>query len=168
MELNFYWSYTCYGKHNLLFLHPSRIPASLTLTTTCLSVCVWQFAQPVNRTQRPSQHLRRHFSHHSQTSCSKMCKVGDHCHYYHVCGVGCTVQWVCSFLVCWATVDWSWPKKWNRVVCELFSILIKKERKHRWGMNDLPPKFLQARKKPLSVGVNSFEKKNNKVCAGVV
>ena len=97
-----YWYGSCFSKHlpwhnctgwqgikhqvtysqnvNWLSVDPPRIPASLTLTTTCLSVCAWPFALPANTTQRPSPHSRRRCSHHSQTSCSKMCRVGWHCH----------------------------------------------------------------------------------------
>ena len=42
-------------------------------------------------------------------------------------------------LVRWATVDWSWLKKWNWCVR---SDLKKKKLKCRWVMNGLPPKIL--------------------------
>ena len=44
----------------------------------------------------------------------------------------------------WATVEWSWPKEWNRCAWPL-----KKKKKHRQSMDGWTfPKSLQAREKP--------------------
>ena len=51
-------------------------------------------------------------------------------------------------------VDWSWPKKWNR--CERADLHLgekKKKKSEGGGMNDLPSKSSQARKKPSRVSI---------------
>ena len=49
----------------------------------------------------------------------------------------------------WATVDWSWPKEWNKCVQPNLRFKKKKKEKAQVGneLSDILPKSLHARKK---------------------
>lgn len=62
-----------------MFLPAFRIPASLTLTTTCLSPCVCRSASPARQTPLLSAVLRKHFSPFSRRSFRTMFRVCQLC-----------------------------------------------------------------------------------------